>query len=108
MTTPEADARATCYGCGRPFGGSRDYRWEIAVSLLPCNAGRRFPVSIASVDTGRPRDGASWRWAEVCTACMWKRPPGRRIGIRAKRLAGEIAPARQARLRKAAFSPRDA
>ncbi len=65
---------------GRAFGGSRDWRWQIT-------------VSVDSLDTVRPREGPFWRWADVCTACMWQRPPGRKVGIRRERLAGKAATA---------------
>ena len=62
-----------CANCGGPVTMS----WQVAL--------RVDSVDRTSNNLTRP-----WRWATVCTGCMWEKPPGRRIGIRGPKLAGEV------------------
>ena len=62
-----------CANCG----GRVTVAWQVA-------------LRVDSPDRASNNLARSWYWATVCTSCMWEKPPGRRIGIRGPKLAGEV------------------
>ena len=64
-----------CVNCGGPV----TIAWQVAL--------RVDSVDRASNNLSRP-----WRWATVCTGCMWEKVPGKTPGIRGPRLPNDYVP----------------